>query len=72
MVTSCMLFKVWLTTAWNEILSEINIMTLSGEKSLIQIFTPVRGRNNCYTPETELLPIRSSADLTAALIISDL
>ena len=63
------LFKVWLNTLWEETLSEINIMAFSDERSLIQSFTLVRGRNNCYTPKTELQSIRSSADLTAASMI---
>ena len=64
------LFKVWLNTAWKETLSEINIIAFSDERSLIQSFTLVRERSNCYTPKTELQSIRSSADLTAASIIS--
>ena len=64
------LFKVWLNTAWKETLSEINIIAFSDERSLIQSFTLVRGRSNCYTPKTELQSIRSSADLTAASMIS--
>ena len=64
------IFKVWLNTAWKETLSEINIIAFSDERSLIQSVTQVRGRNNCYIPKTELQSIRSSADLTAASIIS--
>ena len=45
-------------------------MAFSDERSLIQSFTQVRGRNNCYTPTTELQSIRSSADLTAASMTS--
>ena len=45
-------------------------MAFSDERSLIQSFTQVRERNNCYTPKTELQSIRSSADLTAASMIS--
>ena len=67
-----MLVKVWLNTAWKETLSEINIMAFLDESSSIQSFTQVRERNNCYTPKTELLSMRSSADLTAASIISHL
>ena len=48
------LFKVWLNAAWKETPSEINIMAFADERSLIQSFTLVRGRNNCYTPKTEL------------------
>ena len=64
------LFKVWLNTAWKETLSEINIMAFLIERSLIQSFTQVRGRNNCYTPKTKLQSIRSSTDLPAASMIS--
>ena len=48
-------------------LSEINIVAFSDERSLIQSFAQVMGRNNCYTPKTEL---QFSADLTAASMIS--
>ena len=64
------LLKVWLNTAWKETLCEINIMAFVDEKSLIQSFMQVRGRNNCYTPKTKLQSIRSSADLTAISMIS--
>ena len=66
------LFKVWLNTAWKETLYEIIIMAFLDERSLIQSFTQVRGRNNCYTLKTELQSIRSSADLTAISMISHL
>ena len=49
-----MLYKVWLNTAWKETLFEINIMAFLNERSFIQSLTQVRGRNNCYTPKTEL------------------
>ena len=52
--------------ARKEIQSEINIMTFSDERSLIQSFMQVRGRYNCYTLKTELQSLRSSADLIAA------
>ena len=65
-----MLFKLWLNTAWKVTLSFIYNMAISTEKSLIQSFTQVRGRNNCYTPKTELESIRSSTDLTVASMIS--
>ena len=64
------LFKVRLNTVWKRTLSEINIMAFSDERSLIQTVTQVRRRNNCYTPKTESQSIRSSADLTAASMIS--
>ena len=64
------LFKVWLNTAWKKTLYEINIMAVLDERSLIQSFMQVRGRNNCHTPKTELQSIRSSADLTALSMIS--
>ena len=56
--------------AWKETLYEINIMAFLDERSLILSFTQVRGRNNCYTPKTELQSIRFSADLTAISMIS--
>ena len=65
-----MLFKVWLNTAQKETLSEINIMAFADERSWIQSFTQVRGRNNCYTPKTELQSMSSSTDLTTASMIS--
>ena len=70
MRTCHVLLKVWLNKAWKETLSEINIMAFLDERSLIQSFTQVRGRNNCYTPKTELQSTRSSTDLTAASMIS--
>ena len=45
-------------------------MAFSDERSLIQSFMPVRERNNFYTPKIELQSIKSSADLTAASMIS--
>ena len=65
-----MLFKVWLNTAWKETLYESNIMAFLDERSLIQSFTQVRGRNNCDIPKTKLQSIRYSADLTAISMIS--
>ena len=62
------LFKVWLNAAWKETPSEINIMAFADERSLIQSFTLVRGRNNCR--KRNYSSIRSSADLTAASMIS--